>query len=206
MEARQGRDAEGGSMRYAHDSATGRLPGGRGRPMGCLAKHVHCDQRSVMTVICQHAVAEQIGGNMAPPRSHAHQKVDEAEAHAHMTALAQNSPRADEEAAKDLWLEAEKVVETYIGAAESRSTNMPGTKELGEACFWLLFMSGNLNDDAHYHLVVELLTPGRGHKFFALLPRVRALRDAVFSAMEPQPKGPSADSTAAHHPTEDDIF
>ena len=32
MEARQGRDAAGGSMRYAHDSATGHLPGGRGRP------------------------------------------------------------------------------------------------------------------------------------------------------------------------------
>ena len=32
MEARKGRDAAGGSMRYAHDSATGHLPGGRGRP------------------------------------------------------------------------------------------------------------------------------------------------------------------------------
>jgi hypothetical protein len=32
MEALQGRDAAGGSMRYAHDSATGHLPGGRGRP------------------------------------------------------------------------------------------------------------------------------------------------------------------------------
>ena len=32
MEARQGRDAAGGSMRNAHDSATGHLPGGRGRP------------------------------------------------------------------------------------------------------------------------------------------------------------------------------
>jgi hypothetical protein len=30
----KGRDAAGGSMRYAHDSATGHLPGGRGRP-GC---------------------------------------------------------------------------------------------------------------------------------------------------------------------------
>lgn len=27
MEARQGRDAAGGSMRHAHDSATGHLPG-----------------------------------------------------------------------------------------------------------------------------------------------------------------------------------
>jgi hypothetical protein len=32
MEARQGRDAKGGSMRHAHDSATGHLPSGRGRP------------------------------------------------------------------------------------------------------------------------------------------------------------------------------
>lgn len=32
MEARQGRDAAGGSMRYAHESATGHLPGGRRRP------------------------------------------------------------------------------------------------------------------------------------------------------------------------------
>ncbi|AUT98893.1 hypothetical protein CQA25_04240 [Morganella morganii] len=32
MEARQGRNPEGGLMRYAHDSATGHLPGGRGRP------------------------------------------------------------------------------------------------------------------------------------------------------------------------------
>ena len=32
MEARRGRDAAGGLMRYAHDSATGHLSGGRGRP------------------------------------------------------------------------------------------------------------------------------------------------------------------------------
>jgi hypothetical protein len=33
MEARMGRDAEGGSMRYAHDSAIGHLPVGRRRPV-----------------------------------------------------------------------------------------------------------------------------------------------------------------------------
>lgn len=143
---------------------------------------------------------------MAPVRKNAHQKVDEAEAYARMETLAQSSPRADEEAAKDLWFDAETVVETYIDAAEARSASLPGAKELGEACFWLLFLSGSKHNNAHFRLVVELLTPGRGQELFALLPRVRALRDAVFSAMEPQPKGPSADSPAAHQPFFDDIF
>jgi hypothetical protein len=143
---------------------------------------------------------------MASARKNARQKVDEAEAYAHMEALAKSSPRADTEAAADLWFDAEAVVKTYIGAAESRSANMPGAKELGEACFWLLFMSGSLRDDAHSRLVVELLTPGRGQEFFALLPRVRSLRDAVFNVMGPRPKGPSADSPAARQPSEDDVF
>ncbi len=50
MEARRGRDAAGGSMRQ-HDSATGHLPGGRGRPhdfseipVGCYcSRHRHND-------------------------------------------------------------------------------------------------------------------------------------------------------------------
>lgn len=143
---------------------------------------------------------------MASARKNSHQKVDEAEAYARMEALAQSSPRADEEAAKDLWFEAEAIVETYIDAAESRSANWSGAIELGEACFWLLFLSGSKHDETHFRLVIELLTPGRGQELFALLPRVRALRDAVFNALEPQLKGSLADSPAAHQPFEDDIF
>ena len=43
MEARQRRNAVGGSMRYAHDSATGHLPGGRGRPHDFNKIPVNCN-------------------------------------------------------------------------------------------------------------------------------------------------------------------
>ena len=143
---------------------------------------------------------------MASARKNSHQKVDEAEAYARMEALAQSSPRADEEAAVDLLLDARAIVETYIDATQSRSANWSGAKELGEACFWLQFLSGSKHDDAHFRLVVELLTPGRGQDLFALLPRVRALRYAVLNVTEPQPKGPSANSSVAHQSSEDDVF
>lgn len=143
---------------------------------------------------------------MAPTRKNTHQKVDEAEAYTHMNALIKSNLSASEEAMASLWFDAEAVVETYIEAAEARSASLPGAKELGEACFWLMSLSGSKRDEAHFRLVVELLTPGRGVELFALLPRVRAFRDAVITATEPKPKGPSANSTAAHQPSEDDIF
>ena len=143
---------------------------------------------------------------MAPTRKNAHQKVDEAEAYAHMNALVRSKRSASEEEMASLWFDAEAVVEIYIEAAEARSASLPGARELGEACFWLMLLSGSKRDGAQFRLVVELLTPGRGVELFALLPRVQAFRDAVVTATAPQPKGLSADSTAAHHPTEDDIF
>ena len=60
MEARQGRDAAGGSMRYAHESATGHLPGGRRRPAfnaketarsgRAHARHCGCDAAAVWPI------------------------------------------------------------------------------------------------------------------------------------------------------------
>jgi phage gp36-like protein len=75
------------------------------------------------------------------PSSKAYKQADEAAAFAHIKALAEKEP-VDDEAASELWLDAEATVDAYIDAAESRSMDLlPSRQELGESCFWLLFQT-----------------------------------------------------------------
>lgn len=138
-----------------------------------------------------------------PAHKNVHQKADEATAFAHMKALAQSSPTANDEAAADLWFDAEAVVDAYIDAAQARSASLPSRQALGESCYWLLFQSGTLRDDANCRLVVELLSPQLGLAMFDLLPRVQALRESVYKATA---SVQSTDDSASQQASEEDLF
>jgi len=140
---------------------------------------------------------------MTPANRNVHKRADEAEAFAHMKALAQNSPAANDEAAIELWFESEAVVNAYIEAAQARSASLPSRQALGESCFWLLFQSGTLRDDANCRLVVELLSPQLGLAMFDLLPRVRVLCESVYNVMA---SVPSTYGSATQHASEEDLF
>ena len=143
---------------------------------------------------------------MTIPSRKAYKQADEAAAFAHIQALAEKEP-VDDEAASELWLDAEATVDAYIDAAESRSMDLlPSRQELGESCFWLLFQTKILRDDEHYRLIVELLSPQLGLSMFDLLPRVRKLREAALDALEAMVKKPPMDRPIAPQACEDDLF
>ena len=103
----------------------------------------------------------------------------EARTEAQMKALMQSLPTDDDEAT-ELWLEAEALVERYIGAVQERSANLPDRQELGVACFRLLAMVQLLGVGDNYKFAATLLTPEIGVEMYALLPRVQKLQnDAV---------------------------
>lgn len=90
--------------------------------------------------------------------------------------LMQRFPQ-DEEGMEKSWFAAEDVLDSYISAAEARTADLPGRQQLGEACFYLISSVGLIRNDDNIQLVYELLTPEFGVELFALLPRVKRLRD-----------------------------
>ena len=72
---------------------------------------------------------------MTIPSSKAYKQADEAAAFAHIKALAEKEP-VDDEAASELWLDAEATVDAYIDAAESRSMDLlPSGKNWANPAF-----------------------------------------------------------------------
>lgn len=73
--------------------------------------------------------------------------------------------------------QAEAVVERYERAVAARTLEgMPSREELGQACFWLTFLSGE-PQKPHFDLAANLLTPSIGMSLFECLPAVQAIRD-----------------------------
>ncbi|HDS0929687.1 hypothetical protein QQ994_19015 [Pseudomonas asiatica] len=103
------------------------------------------------------------------------------------------------------WTAAEDAVDSYISAAEARTSNLPPRERLGEACFHLISLVGLIRDDDNIQLVSELLTPEFGVELYGLLPRVKRLRDQAVAKLsdlaEKQTKPEAAESA-----TDFDLF
>lgn len=83
----------------------------------------------------------------------------------------------DDEGMRKSWFAAEKVLDSYITAAEAKTADIPPRQQLGEACFFLIAAVGLIRKDDNIQLISELLTPEYGVELYALLPRVKRLRD-----------------------------
>lgn len=133
-------------------------------------------------------------------------KPSEATAVKHLDQLLKRQhPTTDDEAA-ECWNDAETLIDSYLEAVErKRLDSLPSATELGEACFWLLYVVGGIKDGAHTSLVTELLSPHAGVQMFQIASRVATLKTQALAELEAKAKAQQI-KTAAINPSEEDLF
>lgn len=129
-------------------------------------------------------------------------KLDHPEAIDEIRRLLAADPETDE-AAAELWMDSEGVVDYYLGATEDGSANLPTRQELGQACFWMARMVKMLGVPKHMELVVELLSPSVGLAMYEIRPRVAALKEDCIVSL--QKMAAELDPKAQHLIPEEDI-
>lgn len=129
---------------------------------------------------------------------------NEPDAVAQLTELLANEP-TDDDSAAEMWMEAECVVDGYIEAVEGQSIDLPTARELGEACFRLLQLTGSIHKDENLYLVAELLAPKNGLLMYSLLPRVKKLKDEAVATLDRQAKPQEAQEQYQADQNDDDL-
>lgn len=134
-------------------------------------------------------------------------KPSEATAVQHLDALLKRRQPTTEDQAAELWNEAEGIVDAYLESVNHHSAEgIPSSTELGEACFWLLYIVGGLANKDHTALVIQLLNPRSGVQMFQIAPKVAALKDEALAELESQAKAQQAKSLPPPTHADDDLF
>jgi len=90
------------------------------------------------------------------------------------------------EEAEESWLSAEAVIQSFLDAVATRSTELPSGVEVGEACLWLLvLLAADPNGDGQ-RLSGELLECPAAVSLLALEFRVKSFLQAALAELERQ--------------------